>query len=152
MIRQQLKNNFSNVKRIRLIKEPYLIINIIFAGIIIIVMAYSGIFSPVKNNYPVVCIHEELTGEPCASCGLSHSFSLIVRGQIDEAATWNKYGLRVFIFFAAQLLLRVVFWFYYIRYPQNRVYLVIVDSAGSVMMFILAFWPFMRWMIMMIRN
>lgn len=131
-------------------KEPYLLINIIFAGIIILVMAYSGIFSPVKDNYPVVCIHEELTGEPCASCGLSHSFSLIVRGQLDEALTWNRYGLRVFIFFAAQLVLRIAFSFWYIRYPHNRSALVLTDSAGSSIMFLLAFWPFIRWMVIMI--
>lgn len=133
----------------RLIKEPYLFINIIFAGIIILVMAYSGIFSPVKNNYPVACIHEEFSGEPCASCGLSHSFSLIIRGQIEEAATWNTYGLRVFIFFAAQLLLRIVFSFHYIRDPQGRGNLILADSAGSAIMFLLAFWPFIRWMVMM---
>ena len=136
----------------RLIREPYLFINIIFAGIIILVIAYSGIFSPDKNNYPVVCIHEELTGGPCASCGLSHSFSLIVRGRLDEAAAWNQYGLRVFIFFAAQLLLRVVFSFYYLRYPKNRRPLIIADSSGSAIMFFLAFLPFIRWMILMMLN
>lgn len=133
-------------------KEPYLLINIVFAGIIIVVMAYSGIFSPVKNDYPVACIHEKLTGEPCASCGLSHSFSLILRGQIDEALTWNSYGLRVFIFFAAQLLLRIVFSFYYIRYPLNRNNLILADSAGSGIMVILAFWPFMRWIVVTLLN
>lgn len=152
MIPQQLKSNDINASWWRLIREPYLAINIIFAGIIILVMAYSGIFSPVKNNYPVICIHEKLTGEPCASCGLSHSFSLILRGQIDEAETWNRYGLRVFIFFAAQLLMRVVYSLYYIRYAQHRKYLIIADASGSALMFLIAFWPFIRWMILMTGN
>src|SRR5512138_317248 len=69
--------------------SPYLKINIVFAGVIMLVIAYSGIFSPDKNNYPVVCLHEKLTGIPCFSCGLSHSFSLIVRGRIAEAHQWN---------------------------------------------------------------
>ncbi len=56
--------------------EPYITINFILAGVILLIFIYSGFFSPDKDNYPVVCIHERLTGEQCASCGLSHSFSL----------------------------------------------------------------------------
>ena len=47
--------------------EPYLKINIILAGVILLIFAYSGFFSPVTSNYPVQCIHEKLTGEPCVS-------------------------------------------------------------------------------------
>jgi hypothetical protein len=83
----------------KLRNEPYLIINIFFAGVILLVIAYSGIFSSVKDNYPIACIHEKITGEPCFSCGLSHSFSLIVRGRIGDALDWNIFGLRVFLFF-----------------------------------------------------
>jgi hypothetical protein len=128
-------------------KEAYLIINIVFAGVILLVMLYSGFFSPVRDNYPVTCVHEKLTGEPCASCGLSHSFSLIVRGNFREAAEWNVYGLRVFLFFALQLVLRTGFSMFYIKYPQTRSQLIVVDSIGSGIMFLIAFWPFMRWVI-----
>src|SRR5512133_3481201 len=87
----------------KLSEEPYHIINIVLAGVIVLILVCSGIFSPEKDNYPVVCIHERLTGEPCFSCGLSHSFSLIVRGRITEAFEWNRYGLQVFMFFFLQL-------------------------------------------------
>ena len=106
------------------------------------IFAYSGFFSPEKDNYPVVCIHEKLTGEPCVSCGLSHSFSLIVRGRIAEAYQWNRYGMRVFLFFASQLILRVVFSIFYLRYPDTRKQLVTVDCIGSGIIFFVAFWPF----------
>jgi hypothetical protein len=129
-----LKANFRN--------EPYLIINAFFAGVIILIFIYSGIFSPEKNNYPVVCIHEKLTGEQCVSCGLSHSFSLILRGKIDEAYRWNIYGLRLFLFFASQLLLRVAFSIYYIMYLPARKQLIVIDCIGSGLMFLIAFWPF----------
>lgn len=125
--------------------EPYIIINITLAGIILLVMIYSGIFSPVKNNYPVVCIHEQLTGEQCVSCGLSHSFSLILRGRINEAATWNPYGLRVFIFFLSQLFLRIAFSIYYMRYQLKRNMLIIIDSAGTLLLAIFTFAPFIKW-------
>jgi hypothetical protein len=122
--------------------DPYLIINIFFAGVLLLIIAYSGFFSPDKNNYPVVCLHEKLTGEPCFSCGLSHSFSLIVRGRIDEAYQWNIYGMRVFIFFASQLVLRVVFSILYLRYSETRKQLILVDCVGSGIIFLIAFWPF----------
>ena len=113
--------------------EPYIIINIFFAGVILLILAYSGIFSPDKDNYPVACIHEKLTGEPCLSCGLSHSFSLIIRGRISEAYKWNIYGMRVFLFFASQLILRVAFSIFYVKYPDTRKQLIIIDCIGSAL-------------------
>jgi hypothetical protein len=136
------KNNSDNNQEVRPEKESYLIINIIFAGVILLIFAYSGFFSPVKDNYPVVCIHEKLSGEPCVSCGLSHSFSLIVRGRISEAYKWNIYAMRIFLFFAAQLLLRVAFSMFYIKYPDTRKQLILVDCLGSGIIFFVAFWPF----------
>jgi hypothetical protein len=100
-------------------QHPYLIINIVFAGVIFLIIAYSGIFSPDKNNYPVVCLHEKLTGVPCFSCGLSHSFSLIIRGRLAEAFQWNVYGMRVFLFFFSQLLMRIIFSVIYLRNADN---------------------------------
>jgi Protein of unknown function (DUF2752) len=137
------KSNNEQNREVRLRKEPYLIINIFFAGVILLIFAYSGIFSPVRDNYPVACIHEKLTGEPCISCGLSHSFSLIVRGRVDEAYQWNPYGMRIFLFFAAQLVLRVAFSIFYLKYPDTRRQLIIVDCFGSGIIFLIAFWPFM---------
>lgn len=124
--------------------EPYLLINIILTGVILLVFAYSGFFSPEKDNYPVVCIHEKLTGEPCVSCGLSHSFSLILRGRISEAYEWNVYGLRVFIFFAAQLVIRVIFSIFYLKYPDTSKQLITYDIIISAMLFVVAFLPFIE--------
>lgn len=128
--------------QVKLRNEPYLIINIVFAGVILLIMAYSGIFSPEKNNYPVVCIHEKITGQPCVSCGLSHSFSLIIRGRIDEAYQWNRYGMRVFLFFAGQFFLRVIFSFFYLKYQSTRKQLILFDIGGSSILFIVTFMPF----------
>jgi hypothetical protein len=136
------KNRSENILKAGIRNEPYLIVNIIFAGVILLIIAYSGIFSPEKDNYPVVCIHEKLTGEPCVSCGLSHSFSLIVRGEIDEAYHWNRYGMQIFLFFTAQLVLRVAFSIFYLKYPIIRKQIIIFDCIGSVAIFLVAFWPF----------
>ena len=137
-------SDFSREFLSRIKNEPYLIINIVFAGVILLVFAYSGIFSPDKNNYPVVCIHEKLTGLPCFSCGLSHSFSLIVRGRLEEAYHWNIYGMRVFLFFISQFLMRIVFSVFYLKNEENRKWLIIYDIAGSILIFAIAFYPFFR--------
>ncbi len=129
-------------------KEPYLIINIILAGVILLVIAYSGIFSPYKNNYPVVCLHQKITGLPCFSCGLSHSFSLIVRGKISEAYNWNIYGMRVFLFFILQLIMRVFFSIKFLKNELIRPWLIRYDIAGSILMFSIAFYPFFRQLIL----
>ena len=136
------KSKSLNQLKTSLRNEPYLFINIFFAGVILLIIAYSCIFSPDKNNYPVVCIHQKLTGQPCFSCGLSHSFSLIVRGRINEAYQWNIYGMRVFLFFASQLILRIVFSIFYLKYPDTRKQLILVDCIGSGIIFLFAFWPF----------
>ena len=128
--------------KVKLKNEPYLIINIVFAGIIFLIMLYSGIFSPEKDNYPVSCIHKELTGESCVSCGLSHSFSLILRGRITEAYHWNVYGMRVFLFFASQLFLRIIFSVFYTKNIETRKQLIILDIIGSTILFLLAFQQF----------
>jgi hypothetical protein len=125
--------------------EPYLLINLILTGVILLIFAYSGFFSPDKDNYPVICIHEKLTGEPCASCGLSHSFSLILRGHISEAYDWNIYGLRVFLFFALQLAMRIVFSIFYIKYSDTGKQLITYDIASSIIVFLICFLPFIRW-------
>jgi hypothetical protein len=142
MILYKRKNNDEQNLNVRFRNEPYIIINIIFAGVILLIFAYSGIFSPEKDNYPVTCIHEKLTGEQCVSCGLSHSFSLIIRGRIEEAYRWNLYGMRIFLFFATQLVLRVAFSIFYIKYPDTRKQLIIVDCIGSGIIFLVSFWPF----------
>lgn len=137
-------NNFFRQYVASLRREQYLKINLVFAGVIVLVIAYSGIFSPDTNNYPVVCIHQKFTGQPCFSCGLSHSFSLIVRGRLAEAYEWNRYGLQVFLFFFFQLLMRLAFSVAYIKYVNNRKRMILIDISGSLLLFLIAFFPFLR--------
>lgn len=141
------RNKEGQNQSLRLRDEPYLILNVFVAGVIILIIAYSGIFSPERNDYPVVCIHEKITGEPCFSCGLSHSFSLIVRGRIHEAYEWNIFGMRVFLFFIMQLVLRIIFSVYYLKSGPASKQLIILDSIGSGLLFLLTFWPFLSYII-----
>lgn len=146
------RNNFFREWYSDLNKESYLKINLIFAGVVVIVMAYSGFYSPDENRYPVVCIHEKITGQQCASCGISHSFSLILRGRIGEAYNWNPYGGRVFLFFAAQLLMRIIFTVFYVIDRDRQGQLVLYDIAGSSMLFLISFYPFIKQLVQSLIN
>ncbi|MFO7575478.1 MAG: DUF2752 domain-containing protein [Bacteroidales bacterium] len=112
-------------------------------------MGYSGIFSPDRDNYPIICVHEAIIGEPCPSCGLSHAFSLIVRGRLAEALDWNLYSLRMFLFFALQLVMRVGLSLWYLKIPDRAIRnnLVVADTVVTSLMFILAFWPMLRFLV-----
>ncbi|PLX13506.1 MAG: hypothetical protein C0597_11600, partial [Marinilabiliales bacterium] len=77
------------------LSEPYHIINSIFAGIIMLIFIYSGIFSAEKNNHPIKSSCAEIQGHPCKSEGLSRSFSEIVRLRFDTAKFYNENGIRV---------------------------------------------------------
>ena len=125
-------------------RRGYLAVNIIFAGVILLIMGYSVFYSPDEEKYPVPCVHEKLTGEQCPSCGMSHAFSLIVRGRIDEAMEWNRASAGVFLFFAFQLLIRIVIGIrllYTDRYIRR---ISIADSAVTALLAIAAFFPFLK--------
>ena len=124
--------------------KPYFLLNLILAGVILLIMGYSLFYSPYENRYPVPCVHEKLTGEPCPSCGLSHAFSLIVRGRISEAMEWNSYSMRVFIFFAVQMLMRIGLALVALRVNMNLRRIPVTDAAVSTVMTLAAFYPFLR--------
>jgi len=115
--------------------NSYLLINILIAGVIIMIIIYSGIFSPVNDKYPVQCIHEKITGLSCPSCGLSRSFSYIVRGDLEAANEWNQYGLRVFLFFISQLILRTSVSMVLVRKRGSLKELIIFDVMVSIVSF-----------------
>ncbi len=150
MILSSVHNRTSEISVRRLQNEPYLVINMVFAGIIMLILLYSLVFSPEKDNYPVPCIHEKITGEKCPSCGLSHSLSLILRVRIGEAYNWNNNGMRVFLFLISQIMLRIFFSRSYIKYPQSLKHIIILDVTGSLILFLITFMPFMvfifRWL------
>jgi len=129
-------------------RRAYLAVNVIFAGVILLIMGYSGFYSPDENNYPVVCVHEKITGEPCPSCGLSHAFSLIIRGRVDEALQLNSVSLRVFLFFVLQLIMRIVFGTWNMVTDRWLKQITWFDAVTSSAMALFAFYPFLRalWM------
>ena len=125
-------------------QRAYFAVNIILAGVILLIMGYSGFYSPEENKYPVVCIHEKLTGEQCPSCGLSHAFSLIIRGRTDEALLLNSASLRVFLFFAVQLFMRLGLGVRCLVSGRWLKQIARTDALVSSAMALYAFYPFLR--------
>lgn len=122
--------------------NSYLVINAVLAGIIILIFAYSVFFKPGDKQYPVKCIHEQLTGQSCPSCGLSRSFSSIIQGDLKAAEEYNVYGMRIFLFFLFHLVMRLSNIVYLLRKPVDVKNLVLIDTAIAIISFILAFRQF----------
>lgn len=125
--------------------RSYLIINLVFASVLLGIIAYSAIFSPEKNSYPVQCVHVSITGDPCPSCGLSHSLSYIVRGDLESAQIWNIYGLRVFLFFVIQLIMRISLSLAIVRSKASSRQLLRFDILITIISFILGFSQFIEY-------
>jgi len=121
------------------LKDPYTIINLTFAGIIGIVFLYSGIFSSAEDNHPVSCVHKELTGEDCKTCGFSNAFSEMVRGNLKEARAFNPIAPSVFVFFLLQFFLRGVFLSLYGWLPAQKKSIILADTILSVTLFFYTF-------------
>jgi hypothetical protein len=126
-----------------IIKDDYLIINLVFVGIIILIIVYSFIFSAEGRSHPVPSGSELITGQVSASSGLSRSFSEIVRFNFSKAKRYNSYGIRIFSFFALQLLLRIaaILMTLYVNRKQRQV-LIFTDAVLSVFLFVVLFRPF----------
>jgi hypothetical protein len=119
-------------------RKAYLKINIIIAGVIVLMLLYSGIFSAGGRVHPIPSMYNE----PVVSTGLSRAFSEIVRGNWHQALSFNTFSLRIFTFFAAQLFLRLLFSFLLFRKMFSENTLLFSDILISVLLFLWAFAAF----------
>ncbi len=94
--------------RLPLSVSPYQLINILTGLVIVLIFTYSGIFNTGDGYYPVECAHVSIYGEDCPTCGLSKSFSEMVRGNFSSASEYNRNGPLLFAFFISQLFLRTI--------------------------------------------
>jgi hypothetical protein len=119
---------------------PYHAVNLAFIALILLIFTYSLIFK--EDNHPIPALLTLATGEIPPSKGLSASFSEIVRGNFDEALSHNPHAIRVFLFFAAQLFLRIgtSMALLFLSIPRlGR--LALIDSAVSIALFSWCFAP-----------
>jgi hypothetical protein len=126
-------------------ERNYHLVNIAFILLIVAIFAYSLVFK--GENHPVPALFTKVTGEIPPSKGLSESFSEIVRGNLVDAARINPHGLRIFAFFALQLLLRIFFSLSTRIRPDRIFTIAIADSAISIVVFIWCFAPLIEYTI-----
>jgi len=126
-------------------KSSYIRINFILAGIIACVMLYSGIFSAEKANHPIGCIYSKFTGATCPGCGLSRSFSAMIRGDFTKAKEYNSNGPKIFLFFLLQFFFRVGINLALRKKVTVPVFLWISDSFISILLFVWCFWGLIIW-------
>jgi hypothetical protein len=132
----------------RLLRNNYLVINLIFSGILCSVILYSLVFGTRGMKHPIPSGWEWLTGESSLSTGLSRSFSAIVRFNLTEARQFNPYGIRIFSFFAVQLVLRAFLSLLLLRPIKLQLRSVVfADVLFSALFFVYCFWPFFRLMV-----
>jgi hypothetical protein len=108
----------------------------VLAAVIILVIAYSALFSPDKARHPVPSTYTLITGEPSSSTGLSRGFSSIVRFRFSEAQEFNPHSISIFMFFLIQLCMRILINVFYS--PLNKVIgMKLTVGIDSILSFIL---------------
>jgi hypothetical protein len=121
---------------------PYRVLNWIFLSVLILVLAYSAVFSPEKKNHPIPSGSRFFSAKPVPSTGLSRSFSAIMRFRFRDACRYNPQGIRLFLFFFIQIFMRIAALVLVSRLPERKLQLLFYTDAGlSAALFIACFWP-----------
>jgi hypothetical protein len=120
--------------------KPYLIINLILAGIIGLIFLYSGLFSAGKDNHPIPSFYENITGQPSPSGGLSRAFSELIRGNLDDARRYNPFAPLLFAFFLIQGIQRLMVSLLLVKTRTNKKHLLLADVSITITLFIYCFW------------
>jgi hypothetical protein len=125
-------------------RYPYRILNRIFLSVLILILAYSAVFSPEKKNYPIPSGSRFFSDARVPSTGLSRSFSAIMRFRFQEARQYNPNGIRLFLFFFIQIFMRMAALVIVSRLPEKSLKVLFYADAGlSATLFIACFWPFL---------
>lgn len=128
------KNNYYRILIVNSKLKTYKLINLIFAGIIIVLFVYSGNFY-FKNMPKLSCIHYRITGQTCNACGLSRGFTEIMRGNFRKAQEFNANSMYVFSFFLIQLCLRISLTIISNRMKKHIHVIVAIDVVLSLILF-----------------
>lgn len=101
--------------------SSYQLINMLVAWFIIFLFAYFATWGTGNNGYPAGCVHIGFLGEECSTCGLSRSLSEMLRGNFGAASVYNKNGPLLFVFFASQLVLRIIAGLLIFRFEGGKI-------------------------------
>jgi hypothetical protein len=132
------------MKRFQKYASPYQAINILTGLLIVCVLGYSAFYSYDHREHPIGCVHVAVSGLECSTCGLSQSFSMMIRGNYESAVEYNRNGPLLFGFFAAQFFLRALAGALISRIGRQRLKFPVrtvawSDAAVSFALFIICF-------------
>ncbi len=127
--------------------DSYRIINIIFAGVIGLVFIYSCLFLPENGSHIIPSFYTDITGNSSPSLGLSRAFSALIRGDLALANQFNPYVMNIFAFFCFQFLYRLISLKVDSMSFVNRKTWVRIDIVLTISLFLLAFYPLIRFTI-----
>jgi hypothetical protein len=117
-------------------KKHYAIFNFLILSVCLFIMVYAYFFA--NNGSGVSCIYQKYLGKPCITCGTTRSFQLILKGQFNKAYTLNSYGVWLFVFFASQIIFRIIA----LINPYKKISFkkwLWVDVAFTIVLFLLSF-------------
>jgi hypothetical protein len=125
-------------------RYSYRLLNRAFLAVLILILAYSALFSPEKKNHPIPSGTRFFSNVPVSSTGLSRSFSSIVRFRFQDARQYNPQGIRLFLFFFLQVFMRLAALVLVSRLPERSLKtLFYADALASAALFVACFWPFL---------
>lgn len=96
------------MKRFPFCTSSYQIVNIVVGLILASGFFWLLIFPGGNADYPVECVHLKYTGQECGTCGLTRSFSAMIRGDLSSASDYNRNGPLLFAFFVTQFFMRAL--------------------------------------------
>jgi hypothetical protein len=113
-------------------------------SVLILILAYSALFSPEKKNHPIPSGSRFFSNAAVPSTGLSRSFSAIMRFRFHDARQYNPHGIGVFMFFFIQIFMRAVALVLVSHVPERSLRTLFYADAGvSAALFVACFWPFL---------
>jgi hypothetical protein len=118
--------------------KTYTFLNYAIAGIIMVIFLYAVFSYPEKNKIQK-CIHTELLGKKCPTCGMLDGFSAILRGHFNDANAIQPNSLKVFLFLLVQLLMRIKILMVLKKMSVPLKMMLSIDVIISLLFFILAF-------------
>lgn len=97
------------------VSKEYKIANIILAALMIffLLLPLASLCSEHLDHHPffenaVTCFYKNHTGEPCPTCGLTHSILSLYKGRLQESVAYHSYGYFFFLLLIIELNLRIV--------------------------------------------
>ncbi len=119
-------------------RKGYQTINLVFGILILLLFFYSARYSP-AGGHPVPSLYTLLSGRPSPTAGLSRSFSALVRGEVSLARELSPYGIPLFLFFFAELLMRAAAFVLLVKSRISLKKILIPDLILSLILFLLCY-------------